>query len=901
MREARDLPWIATLAAVALLYFAAGRVGLVASVAPSSESYVWPAAGLALAALLLLGIRAWPGVAVGRLMLGALGPPPWPAVIAATVGTTAAAVLGAWLVGRYASRVNTVERLRDVLVLVGMGAVASTLVAATLGAGSLGLVHGTPWRELVAAWFAWWSGDALGILLVTPLLLAWLAPGARVSPSGRTLEAVVLIAIVVVAGEVLFHPLEGYEYAIFPLVGWAAIRFGVRGATAVAAIAAVQAVQHTLGGVGPFVEGAPQYGLAMLQLYLGLLALTGLILSAVTTERTAVAEALKESEREARALYGRFALLFNGVPIAALVVGRDGVIEVANPAAEKLFAVRPLEGRSIRDFAEGSEDLRDWIFTLHRTGDAINWRITRPDGALREVEWTASPMVGDEDRRAICVVEDRTEERARTAQLRTVDSAMRAMRDGVTLVDDSGVIMFANRAAAIMHGYGSPDELVGHPVSQLVPPDYTHQFSELLPTMRSEGWRGEAEGLRRDGSVFPVELTVSPISLDGGHVGTVAVITDLTERRRLEARAVTEDKLATLGRLVAGTAHEINNPLAAVLANAQLMLAEMAASSPYRAALETIDAEVRRASRIVRDMLSFARQSPVTRKSFDLRESIAQVLRFRGGYHRALGIQLQTRLPRVRALAVGDPDQVQQVLLNVLVNAEYAVRNVEKPRVTVTLGVHSGRWRVGVDDNGPGVPLERREQIFEPFYTTKPEGEGSGLGLSVSYGILREHDGRIWVEDGELGGARFVIELMADREPPDAGTVTRQEPPRYGRSAALRLQVLVVDDEEAIRAVAQRILEGRGHSVSVAPDGQAALALLDVTAFDVILCDIRMPTLSGPDLFAEVQRRGGVVPRFIIMTGDIADPQTQRFVDEAKVPVLLKPFELEALLNVVEG
>ncbi len=594
----------------------------------------------------------------------------------------------------------------------------------------------------------------------------------------------------------------------------------------------------------------------------------------------------------------RFLSLFRAMPEGALLIRRDGVIELANPAAEQLFRVSAggLTDAALATFAPDAPALQDWLFNWERNGTPRRGELERCDREVRKVEWRANRFAGDDDR-VICAVRDLTDELKQTAEMRTLAAAVHAMRDGVALVEPGGAIRFVNKAAATILGYDTAAEIVGQQVSMLMPESQIAALAPLLLTSRAEGWAGEGVALHSSGRPVPVQLAIAPIREDARTVGLVGVFVDLTERRSLEQRAAVSEKLATLGRLVAGAAHEINNPLTAVLAEAQLALLEIPDGHAARESLTIVATEARRAGQIVKSMLSFARQRPVEQRDFELRTVLDEVVRLRRSYWQSLGIDavIEGEPAHVR----GDADQLKQVLLNLVVNAEYALRGAAERRLHLVASRRGRTCRITIDDSGPGVPESQRGQIFEPFFTTKPEGEGSGLGLSVSYGIVHEHGGEIWIETSPEGGARFVIELPAGAAPRSSGAhgmPAPVEPP----TAALHRRVLLVDDEEPIRSVAQRILRRHGHEVDVAADGSAALRLLEATRYDVVLCDIRMPNGSGPELYDELRRRGiAQRSRFVVTTGDVADPDTQRFLGESGLPVLLKPFELRALLEVV--
>src|SRR6266568_1295399 len=280
------------IAAVAAAYFAAARVGLLAAVAQPVVSSAWPPSGVALAALLLLGLRLWPGVALGAFLLNWTAGVSAPGAAGIALGNTLEAVAGAWLLGRVLDFRPSLERVRDVIALVVVAALASTTLSATLGVASLWASGAVAPDALRRLWFVWWSGDALGDVLVAPLVLTW-ARAAR--PPSRGLEAAGLLAALLLLTALLLRNPLSYVYAVFPVVVWAALRFGTRGPATTTAIVAALTVGYTLRGLGPFVASTATENLALLQTFLGLTAVTGLVLAAVVTER-GVAEGALEQE-----------------------------------------------------------------------------------------------------------------------------------------------------------------------------------------------------------------------------------------------------------------------------------------------------------------------------------------------------------------------------------------------------------------------------------------------------------------------------------------------------------------------------------------------------------------------------------------------------------------------------
>src|SRR5213082_322529 len=291
MQMTHRLRHVLQIAAFAAAFFAAARVGLLAAVAQPVVSSAWPPSGLALAALLLLGLRLWPGIALGTFLLN------WTAGVSAVgaagiaTGNTLEAVAAAWLLTRVVDFHPSLERVRDVIALVVVGALASTTLSATLGVASLWASGAVAPDALRRLWFVWWSGDVLVDVLVAPLLLTWVSAGRT---AGRRLEAAgMLAALLLLTALLLRNPLS-YVYAVFPLVVWAALRFGSRGTATATAVVAALTIWYTLHGLGPFVASTPTENLALLQTFLGLMAVTGLMLAAVVTERGAAERALEQ-------------------------------------------------------------------------------------------------------------------------------------------------------------------------------------------------------------------------------------------------------------------------------------------------------------------------------------------------------------------------------------------------------------------------------------------------------------------------------------------------------------------------------------------------------------------------------------------------------------------------------
>ncbi|MBI4594109.1 MAG: GAF domain-containing protein, partial [Candidatus Rokubacteria bacterium] len=372
----------------------------------------------------------------------------------------------------------------------------------------------------------------------------------------------------------------------------------------------------------------------------------------------------------------------------------------------------------------------------------------------------------------------------------------------------------------------------------------------------------------------------------------------LARLRDTQAQLVQVAKMSALGQLVSGVAHELNNPLSVIIGYGQLLL-HREVPETLRRPLELIVAQGDRMAKIVRNLLYFARQRPPERAPVDLHQVIEQTLALRLNQLALSGIAVEKDfapdLPRVSA----DAQQLQQVFLNLLLNAEQAIGGGGRGgRIALRTGVLDGgrAVRAQVIDDGPGVSPEALPRVFEPFFTTKEVGVGTGLGLSVSYGIVEEHGGRLTVASAP-GETVFTLELPVGApagSPAPPGAAAAAPFAAAGRAA------LVVEDEPGVADLVASLLRDTGWRVDVAPGGRAGLARVRERRYDLIVSDIRMPDGSGEDFYREaVQGDPALGGRFLIITGDTANARALEFVKRQKLPVLEKPFAPDRFLEAV--
>ncbi len=628
---------------------------------------------------------------------------------------------------------------------------------------------------------------------------------------------------------------------------------------------------------------------------------TGIVASMrdVTDERRA-RDAVSQSE-------ARYRNLFDSASDAIYTLDVHGAFTSANQATCELTGRlhADLLGNPVMPIIEPEEaTMVHEHFRAALGGRAIRYEchLLRPDGERRAVSITNSPIRrADQIIGVLGVARDVTEARARAAALarsearytRLVESAS----DAIFTVDMDGRFTAVNRALELAVG-SDRARLVGSAFVDLVDARDLPAAERLLrETYAGERSRGAVRFRDANGDVRQGSVITSPVLEAEGIVGALGILRDVTDEARLTEQLLQQEKLVAVGQLVSGVAHEINNPLAGVMAFAQLLLASPVPLAPEpRQAVDTIYREAKRAAKIVSNLLTFARQQPAERGAADLNEIVTDTLELRRYAIRSAGISVTLDLGEDLPATWADPLQLQQVVLNLVSNAEHALKDVDAPHIRIRTWMEGATIFISVADNGPGVAREQVDRIFNPFFTTKPVGEGTGLGLSISDGIVREHGGRIRVDSPPGEGATFLVELpfiVPPADVRDAASMTA------GGVVGAR-QMLVVDDEPAMRAAVSGFLRSLGHHVHVAAGGQEARALLAENEYDVVLLDLRMPDLGGEMLYRELcDRDVRHARRVVFVTGDLQSEESQRFLNHAGRPVIGKPFQLDDLAAVI--
>ncbi len=481
-------------------------------------------------------------------------------------------------------------------------------------------------------------------------------------------------------------------------------------------------------------------------------------------------------------------------------------------------------------------------------------------------------------------------------------SVLDSVRSGVMLIAMDGQVRFVNAR------FESLFDLAAGDLESL--PRIEDLACLIEPRLRLPGtfaapWKSFAAGssgpvqdeLEFAGSERRVfERSARPVLDDGGRsLGWLETYWEITNQRHIQSKLVQTEKMAALGQLVSGIAHELNNPLTSIMGYAQLALGRRKSDAPNNE-VAMIFTEAERARRIVKNLLFFARQTQPERTRVDLNEIVERTVALRGYELKIENIAIRCELAPDLPPTLADPHQLQQVILNLLVNAEQAIlesrghgRILLRTRKTV-----ESRLLLDVSDDGPGIPPQIASRIFDPFFTTKPPGLGTGLGLSIVYGIVEQHGGSVAFENLPGGGARFTVEIPLLAIPADAVLATATSSVDPGSVSAGR--VLVVEDEPTVAQLISDVLGDEGHDVEAVLDSQEGLTRVARAHYDLIICDLRMPRLDGPAFYDSLVRtQSPARDSILFITGDTLGPHTVEFLKSRQLPFLAKPFLVEEL------
>ncbi|UCD58832.1 MAG: PAS domain S-box protein, partial [Candidatus Hydrogenedentota bacterium] len=623
------------------------------------------------------------------------------------------------------------------------------------------------------------------------------------------------------------------------------------------------------------------------------------------TEHKWAEEALRESEE-------RYRTLVENANDVIYMLDLDGNFTFLNKVAEKITGYRIEEwlGKNFRDLVvpDDEEKILSHARKAYK-GEPQRYesRIFHKNGKILTLWNFLGPiMTHDKVTGFSCIARDITETKELEQQLKESEKKYRNLVEesgNIVCVIQDGHLKFLNKVGLERSGY-TKEELYSDDFDllRLIHPDDHQVVAETLAMLSQEHFvsqRIEVRAVSKQGNIFDFILTGTSLTYQG-KPAVMGVLVDITEKKRLQEQLVQSEKLASIGQLVSGVAHELNNPLSAIMGYSQLLSETKELPQKERDNAQKIFESSERCKRIIQNLLSFARKQELRRAEVNINDVLEKTIELREYDLRSRNIEVHRNYQANLKTTVGDSQQLQSVFLNLINNACDAMC-AESRKGILKINTRTQGENIIVEflDDGPGIPPESRDKVFDPFFTTKDVRKGTGLGLSISYGIVEEHGGKLFLDKSYDGGAKFVVRL------PVIPTVREKELPYNAAPSQSRRapkpRILVVDDEPTILDLSREILGGEGYDTETADTGAAAKELINSNFYDLIIADIRMPgMLSGIDLYYWAKRTNpGMENRIVFMTGDTVADETQNFLTKTKRPCLAKPFEISEYLKVI--
>ncbi len=973
--RSQPLRYLAGILALAALYFAAARLGLSmfgfqASLA-EQVTLVWPPSGISLVAILLFGYRVWPGIALGAFLANATAHETVPVACGIAVGNTLEALLGAWLLQHLAGFGNPLERLKDILGLVVLAAGLSTTVSASVGVTSLCLGGVKSWDLFGPLWLDWWLGDAMGDVVMAPVLLTWATRYPRrwrlsqVAEAGALLIGLVTASVLVFTrGELAFGTHFPLTYAVFPFVVWAALRFGQLGSATVTFITLSIAVGGVVIGSGPFAGRETVHeALLLLQLYIAVVAVTALLLSAAISERKTVertqaagyavtkvlgaASALSQAtcsilqaicetlewelgalwavDSEAQVLrcvelwhcptveFSRFEAasrqksLAPGIDMPGRVWASGRPAWVADIPSDPNCPRAPVAAQEGLHSALGFPILVD-----NETVGVIEFfsrKTQEPDEALLKLLAAVGGQIG------LFLKRSRADEALRRSH-GVLQAVIEGTTDAVFVKDLQGRYLMINSAGARLLGKAVA-EVLGKDDTELFSPETAQGIMERDRQVMASGITRTYEDLGTAAGVTRTYLSTKGPYRDheGKVIGLIGISRDITDRKAAEETLKEADRRKD--EFLAMLAHELRNPLAPIRNAVQVLRLLGPASPKQNWAQDVMDRQVQQLTRLVDDLLDVSRitrgKVKLQKEAVDLATVVGRAVETSRPLIESRRHQCVVNLAPEPIWLQADPTRLAQVLANLLNNA--AKYTAEGGRVLLTTTREGHEAVIKVRDTGMGIPAEMLPHVFDLF----TQGEraldrsqgGLGIGLTLVRSLVELHGGSVQAfSAGPDQGSEFVVRLPV--LPRFQARSPARSPARFParsaskggatrkRSASARRRVLVVEDNADAAMSLALLLQFEGHEVRMAHDGPAALELARTFGPEVVLLDIGLPGLDGYEVARRLREDFKETVLLVAQTGYGQDEDRRRSQEAGFDHHLVKPVDPHALMVLLD-
>jgi PAS domain S-box-containing protein len=853
------------------LYFIGGLIGKEASFFSGSLALIWPPAGIALAAILLFGYRCWPGVALGAVLFSVMnGLPLGFFTLGTAIGNTVGAILCVFLLKRSFAFDNAMERTSDVAVYIGLACFFGTTVNALFNVVSLAYSGAVAWEDLFFVTLVWWVPNALAGLVVAPFIITWAAPSATRWNARLIIEAVICGAGLIGGTLISFNSwfvygIQNYPlaYLPFPFLVWGALRFGQRGATMGTLLVSALAIHSLLDNTGPFVTHTERDSLMLIGSYIGILAVTNLLLAAAAAERRAAERAVSESERRFRAVVeDQTDLICRFQPDGLLTFVNDAFCRFHGKRREELigrnfFGTLSEENAAIPlsyiNLMPTHEPMIDFDYRLQVPGEVVVWHQYR-------VRRLCEEQAGAREFQA--VIQDISQRKQSELALRASEEKFRSLIDNIPDVvwsaNASRDLSYVSGNVTRVLGYAVEEFLGGHLWLDRIHPEDTARVEQAYQKLFStnEGFDMEYRFCRKDGEWIWLHGRALTTRLAGGAMCADGIFKDITQRRLAEAalqktKEAAEAANRAKSQFLANMSHELRTPLNAIIGFSE-MLADQTFGGLNQRQLKyshNILNSGRHLLQLINDILDLAKveagRVELARKPFEVAKALAEVdaivKALANKKHISLEFFTTPQLPALNA----DEAKFKQVMYNLLSNAVKFTPDGGRVLVTteITKQVGGECLRVTVADTGIGIKSVDQERVFKEFEQVDSsygrQQQGTGLGLALTKRLVEMHGGRIWVESEGVEGRGstfvFLIPITIQKNnpniPPDRADAQEE---------IICPLILMMTNDDIHQQLAGNYLKKSGYEVAAVSETAALLAAIKARRPFAVVIDRKM-------------------------------------------------------------
>jgi PAS domain S-box-containing protein len=908
----RKLTTLTRAVVLIALYFVGGLIGKETSFLSGSVALVWPPAGIALAAILLFGYRFWPGVALGAVLFSFMnGMPLGFFTLGTAIGNTMGAIVCAYLLERFIAFDNAMERTRDVTGYIGLACFLGTTVNAAFNVVSLAYSGAVAWDNLFSTTLVWWVPNALAGLVVAPFIITWATPSAT-RWNGRLIAEAVICGAGLVGGTLIsfnswfVYGIQNYPlaYLPFPFLVWGALRFGQRGATTGTLLVSALAIYSLLQGIGPFVTNTERDSLMLIGSYIGILAVTNMLLAAAAAERRAAERAVSESEKRFRAVVeDQTDLICRFKPDGLLTFVNEAFCRFHGKRSDELIGTNFFQTLSKEDAAvplsyinslPPDEPVVSFDHRLHSPDDQVVWhqyRVRR----LFQGKGPAGVPQGREEFQA--VIQDITQRKQSEQALRASEEKYRSLIDHIPDVvwtaDANRDLIYISGNAVKVLGYSAEEFLGGQLWLDRIHPEDAARVGQAYQKLFSDGEKFDVEYriCRKDGGWIWLHNRALTTRPGEGIMCADGIFKDITQRRQAEAalqhaKEAAESANLAKSQFLANMSHELRTPLNAIIGFSEILADKTFGDLNDRQLKysNNILNSGRQLLQLINDILDLAKveagRVELMRNAFSVAQALSEVQTIVKTLANKKNISLEFEAAPDLPSLFADEAKFKQVMYNLLSNAIKFTPDGGKVFVTAAIQ-NSTRadaspagesLRVAVTDTGIGIKVSDRERVFKEFEQVDSsygrQQQGTGLGLALTKRLIEMHGGRIWVEsegvEGKGSTFTFLIPVpKAEAKPPPL----TDKPDLHDDT--IRPLVLIVTDDAASHQLAGDYLTEVGYDVAVIPQVEAIIGTVNAKWFYAVVIDRKLVDQHGEQELLKC--RSKIPPRIPLVIFSVDD------------------------------